>query len=63
MEIFALNQAGLQAKSVEWLVLVRGLHDERVGADGESIGGGTAETPIRAAFRGWKALMGRPEAG
>jgi benzoate/toluate 1,2-dioxygenase alpha subunit len=61
MEIFALNQAGLQAAAVEWLVLVRGLHDERTGPHGERIGGGTAETPIRAAFRAWKALMKRAE--
>lgn len=57
MEIFGLNQAGLQAKAVEWLVLTRGLNDERIGADGERIGRGTSETPIRAAFRSWKALM------
>lgn len=63
MEIFALNQAGLQAQSVEWLVLARGLHDEKVGPGGEKIGGGTAETPIRSAFRGWKALMNRAGAG
>jgi len=63
MEVFALTQAGFQAKAVERLVLVRGLHDERIGPDGERIGGGTAETPIRAAFRGWRALMNRGEAG
>jgi phenylpropionate dioxygenase-like ring-hydroxylating dioxygenase large terminal subunit len=57
MEIFALNQAGLRAAAVPWLVLARGLADERSGAHGETIGGGTSETPIRAAFRAWKALM------
>jgi phenylpropionate dioxygenase-like ring-hydroxylating dioxygenase large terminal subunit len=55
--IFALNQAGLQAKAVEWIVLSRGMHDEHVEPDGTRLGRGTAETPIRAAFRGWKVLM------
>lgn len=57
LEIFALNQAGLQASAVDWLVLSRGLHDERSGENGERVGRGTAETPIRAAFRQWQALM------
>jgi hypothetical protein len=57
VEIFALNQAGLQASAVDWLVMSRGLHDERGGEHGERIGRGTSETPIRAAFREWRALM------
>jgi benzoate/toluate 1,2-dioxygenase subunit alpha len=57
MAIFGLNQAGLQASAVEWLVLSRGLHTETAGDDGVRVGNATSETPIRSAFRAWQKLM------
>ena len=57
IEIFAMNQTGLQAAEVEWLILSRGMARERIDKTGTRIGDSTDETPQRAFHRMWKRLM------
>jgi len=57
VEIFALNQQGLEASSVDWLILERGLDRERVDEDGDHEGLPSGETPQRAFWRRWKRLL------
>ena len=57
VEIFAMNQTGLQAREVEWLLLRRGIERETRAADGTRTGDPTDETPQRAFHRMWKRLM------
>lgn len=59
LAIFGLNQSGLQASAVKWLILSRGLHNENCTPSGVRVGSGTSETPIRAAFHEWKSLMSK----
>jgi fatty-acyl-CoA synthase len=56
LEVFVSCQTGIQARGVEWIVMSRGLHRERV-QDGERIGHSTDETPTRSIYREWKRLM------
>ncbi|HZB31160.1 MAG TPA: Rieske 2Fe-2S domain-containing protein [Streptosporangiaceae bacterium] len=57
VEIFVCNQTGLQASGVDWVLLSRGMHRERVGGDGEVVGHSTDEVPVRAMYREWERLM------
>jgi benzoate/toluate 1,2-dioxygenase alpha subunit len=57
VEIFALNQQGLQAEQVDWLILERGLRREKVTETGDRVGHVTDETPQRALHRRWKQTM------
>ena len=56
VEMFATNQTGLQAKEAKWLVLSRGIEREQI-EDGIRIGHPTDETPQRAFYRKWRAMM------
>jgi phenylpropionate dioxygenase-like ring-hydroxylating dioxygenase large terminal subunit len=57
VEIFVCNQTGVQAGGVDYLLLARGLHREKL-VDGEWVGHSTDEVPVRALYREWKRLMG-----
>jgi benzoate/toluate 1,2-dioxygenase subunit alpha len=60
VEIFAVNQQGLQGDAQPWLVLDRALYnEERVDQD-DRRGNHYGETPQRAIWRGWKTLMSQP---
>lgn len=56
-EVFERNQEGLMANVDPWVYLGRGLHRERVQADGTIVGEITDETTQRGQLRQWKALM------
>lgn len=56
VEIFVANQTGVQARGVDWMLLSRGMHREKV-SDGERVGHSTDETPVRALYREWKRCM------
>jgi phenylpropionate dioxygenase-like ring-hydroxylating dioxygenase large terminal subunit len=56
-EVFERNQLGLTAAVDPWVYLARGLHRERVEADGTLVGEMRDETPQRGQLRAWKALM------
>jgi benzoate/toluate 1,2-dioxygenase alpha subunit len=58
VEIFALNQQGLQANQIDdWLILERGLRREKVTETGARVSHVTDETPQRALHRRWKQIM------
>lgn len=57
IEIFVLNQTGVQAEAARWLDFSRGLERERVERDGERIGHSTDEVPQRSMYREWHRLM------
>jgi benzoate/toluate 1,2-dioxygenase alpha subunit len=57
VEIFALNQQGLDASAVDWLILERGLDNERPTEDGNLEGLPSGETSQRAFWRRWRRLM------
>jgi benzoate/toluate 1,2-dioxygenase alpha subunit len=57
VEIFAMNQQGLQAKEVEWLYLSRGIERETADNEGSRTGEVTDETPLRSFHRAWHRLM------
>ena len=48
---------GLQASGAPWLVLLRGMHDERIDAHGARIGAPSDETPQRGIYRRYRELM------
>ena len=50
---------GLQATGAEWLVLLRGIHDERTEPDGTRRGMPSDETPQRGIYRRYRELMAR----
>ncbi len=56
-EAFVCVQEGLKAESVEWLVLSRGIHDEKILENGSRWGQPSDETPQRGQYREWKRLM------
>jgi benzoate/toluate 1,2-dioxygenase subunit alpha len=59
VEIFAMNQVGLQATEVEWLILSRGMQNEKIVDNfGTRSGAVTDEVPQRAFHRAWKRVMG-----
>src|SRR6266536_1952540 len=57
VEIFVVNQTGLQARGVDWLLLSRGQHREQRLDNGEVVGHSTDEVPVRAMYQEWKRLM------
>lgn len=57
VEIFSVNQTGLQAEEVEWLLLSRGMQRETMDNSGVRTGDPTDETPQRAFHRAWKQMM------
>ncbi len=57
MEMFAANQTGIQASSMEWLILSRGLQREVIHPTGEREALYSDETPQRAIYREWLRLM------
>jgi hypothetical protein len=57
VEMFNRCSDGLRVKGAEWLELSRGIEREKIGADGIRVGHITDETPQRAFYRRWKALM------
>lgn len=65
IEIFVLNQTGVQAEAARWLDFSRGLEREQVNDRGEHVGHATDEAPQRAIYRQWHRRMlagGRPRA-
>jgi len=57
VEMFNRCSDGLRVKGAEWLELSRGIERERADHDGIIAGHITDETPQRAFYRRWKALM------
>ena len=57
VEIFAVNQTGLQAEDVDWVLLSRGMERETMDNRGVRTAEATDETPQRAFHRGWKQFM------
>ncbi|MEJ8839891.1 aromatic ring-hydroxylating oxygenase subunit alpha [Ramlibacter sp. AN1133] len=57
VEMFAMNQVGLQAGEMQWLRLDRGLQREQILPDGTRQGHPSDETPQRAFHRKWFELM------
>lgn len=57
VEMFALNQQGLAASSVDWLVLDRGFDREQRMPSGDLMADHSDETPQRSIHRAWKRLM------
>ena len=57
-EIFERVHRGLAAQVNPWIDISRGLHRERVDADGSIVGTMTDEVPQRAQLRRWVELMG-----
>jgi len=57
VEMFNRCSDGLRVKGAEWLELSRGIERERAADDGVVVGHITDETPQRAFYRRWKALM------
>jgi nitrite reductase/ring-hydroxylating ferredoxin subunit len=51
------NQAGLRARTVEWLLLGRGLDRERVDAEGRMVSHVTDETTNRALWHHYRSVM------
>ena len=57
LAIAARNQAGLQARHVEWLELSRGLNREVMDAEGRAVSHVTDETINRALWKQYRAVM------
>ena len=57
LTIAARNQLGLGARSVEWLLLSRGLNRETVDADGRTVSHVTDETTNRGFWRHYRTVM------
>lgn len=60
VEMFALNQQGLAADAVDWLILERGLHRETVLDSGDVVCPVGDESPLRALWHRWLELMTDP---
>jgi hypothetical protein len=65
VEMFMLNQQGLSASAVEWLILERGLAAERADGSTDGIAGTQArmqasEARLRVMWRMWRDLMVAP---
>lgn len=56
-EAFRCVTEGMQAQSVPWLVLTRGIHDEKTLEDGSRLGEPSDETPQRGMYREYQRLM------
>ncbi len=62
VEMFALNQQGLAATAVDWLILERGIdREEVVNERGDKASPVGSETPLRALWEEWLNLMSDPE--
>lgn len=58
VEIFARAQSGMYgSRLLEWLVLARGMSEEKVEPSGERVGAESYELPQRAIYREWARLM------
>ncbi|MFA9431920.1 aromatic ring-hydroxylating dioxygenase subunit alpha [Egicoccus sp. AB-alg2] len=57
IEIFVLNQTGVQATAARWLDFSRGLERERRQPDGSIVGHSTDEVPQRALYRTWFRML------
>lgn len=57
VEMFNRCSDGLRVKGAEWLELSRGIEREHTDGDGVMVGHITDETPQRAFYRRWRALM------
>lgn len=57
VEIFALNQEGLQASAVDWLILERGMGREQTVDEVDKTSHVTDETPQREFYVHWLSLM------
>lgn len=62
LEMFAANQSGLQARNLEWLVLVRGMDQESSLPTGERVGVYADEVPQRSFYRHWVQAMAKEAA-
>jgi phenylpropionate dioxygenase-like ring-hydroxylating dioxygenase large terminal subunit len=63
VEMFLDCATGLRARSVDWVVLDRGIAREET-AEGRVTGGHTTdEAPQRSAYRAWRELMAEPADG
>lgn len=58
LEIFAVNQQGLEASALEWLILERGLDRETELSRGDIEGMPSSESGHRAFWRRWRQLLG-----
>ncbi len=59
LEAFVRCQEGLRVEAADWVLFSRGMHRERIDADGEVVGDITDEVPQRGIYREWKRLMRR----
>lgn len=57
VDVFAGGQNALKAGGISWVTLSRGLDKEEVKPSGERVGVYSDETPQRAFWRRWRALM------
>jgi phenylpropionate dioxygenase-like ring-hydroxylating dioxygenase large terminal subunit len=57
-DMYERNQRGARVRRPEWLMLRRGLHRERVEANGQRTGHITDEVPLRGIWRHYRSLMG-----
>ena len=57
VEMFNRCSEGLRVKGAEWLELSRGIEREHRDEEGNIVGHITDETPQRAFYRRWRALM------
>jgi benzoate/toluate 1,2-dioxygenase alpha subunit len=57
LEMFGGNQTGVQGGGMEWIELSRGLAGEQVNEAGERVGAASDETPFRAFWTQWAALL------
>jgi len=62
IEMFAVNQQGLEHSVVEWLILERGMQRETDLGDGDIEGAPSSETGHRAFWRRWRRAMGTESA-
>lgn len=63
VEMFVTCEAGLRARSVDWVVLDRGMARETTTGDRVLGGHTTDEAPQRSAYRAWRDLMADPVHG
>lgn len=59
IEMFAVNQQGMDACALDWLILERGMHRESPLDGGDVEGAPSSETGHRAFWRRWRSAMER----
>jgi benzoate/toluate 1,2-dioxygenase subunit alpha len=57
IEIFVLNETGVQAEQAHWIDFSRGMHREETNSRGERIGHSTDESPQRSVYREWQRYL------